>query len=332
MKKTHFIIGLIIFSLSIFSCKDNKKNEGDSKVVTAAYVPSGYYLPFLIVEHDQLLEKKGYTFKLKSFNSNSDMINNFVNGNLDVTAQSALTMLPIEGNYPDIFKFIYGQYNYSYSFVVKKDSDIKSIKDLKGKKIGTWTSPTAINCIKICMREEGIVKEEDYTIKTYGATSVSENLLNDNVDAVFLFDVPCAYLVEENGCRYLKKSAMSEMIEIPVDVVGSDEYKNSYEPLFNGGGFLHTRLISENPKKANIIREAFHEAINIINTEPLRVQKILADKIGQSENAANKAVYDKFHIPNKDMMFKLANETEKILFKHKLLKKHIDVENLFWIK
>ena len=68
--------------------------------------------------------------------------------------------------------------------------------------------------------------------------------------------------------------------------------------VFNGGGFLNPKLISTNPQKAYAIKQAFIEAIQIINTKPKRAYQILSKKLNSSDSIAFNAVYDKFHIPD----------------------------------
>lgn len=47
-----FCVTLSLLSVSLTSCTQEPESRG---VVRAAYVPAGYYLPFLIVDHEGLL-------------------------------------------------------------------------------------------------------------------------------------------------------------------------------------------------------------------------------------------------------------------------------------
>jgi ABC-type nitrate/sulfonate/bicarbonate transport system substrate-binding protein len=174
---------LIIISSCVLS--NGCKRPQDSRTVRAAYVPAGYYLPFLIVESDGLLEKRGYSMKLQSFGDNAEMISLFINGHLDVTAQSCFTMFPIETQHPGLFKFIYGQYTNSYYFMVPTSSKYLSLGHLKGAKIGTWKSPTAENYIKLILRGANLEVKRDYDIQRFDATDLAPALENGVVPVIW---------------------------------------------------------------------------------------------------------------------------------------------------
>lgn len=324
MKYTIMIVIYLVIIFILIGCADNKTN--DSKVVSAAYVPAGYYLPFLIVEHDNLLHKRGYSMELKRYENNSIMISNFLNGNLDVTAQSSLTMFPVEAENPGYFKFIYGQYNMSYSFIVEEDSGINKLTDLKDKVIGTWTSPTADACIRIVLSKYNLEPEE-YEIRPFGASLVASQLQNNNVNAVFLFDAFAEALVQSGPYKYLSKSSMKDVIKVSIS-----KNKKKIVQVFNGGAFINTRLIQENPRKALAIRDALIEAVLIINKEPERVKKILAEKLNISDSAALSAAYDLFHIPDNHTI-ESARHTVNLIQQEMLMPKESDVQvdRLFWI-
>jgi ABC-type nitrate/sulfonate/bicarbonate transport system substrate-binding protein len=122
---------------------DNGSAGEQKPVVRMGVVPAAYYLPVFVVQERGLLRKRGYTSKVEIFAKNTDMMDAFLEGNLEFTAQSSGTMFPLESRHPNRFRFIYGQNNKSYSFIVPTNSEIKSLKDLKGKRVVTWPSPTA---------------------------------------------------------------------------------------------------------------------------------------------------------------------------------------------
>ena len=310
---------LLIILVFIHSCK--RSNNIQDRVVTAAYVPAGYYLPFLVVESDGLLEKRGYSIELKRFNDNAHMINAFLNGHLDVTAQSAMTMFPVEQRHPGLFKFICGQYLNSYYFVVPDNSSMKTLYDLKGQTIGVWKSPTAEAYVKLLLGKIGLYEKKDYNLQRFGAAEIAAALDNNSVNVIFGFDVPIAKLVASGRFRYLRPDIMVNLL--PKDKV------------FNGGAFINTRLISKNPKKAKAIRDALFEAIEKIRTDKNHVNKILAAKLGVSIEVASKAYLDEFTWPNAQLMnsaqatFNLLKEYDGLLKMG--LADELDARTLFWL-
>lgn len=292
----------------------------DRDVVYAAYVPAAYFLPLLVVERDALLEKRGYSIQIKSYESNTEMVSLFLNGHLDVAAQSAFTMFPVENEHPGMFKFIYGQYCKSYAFVVPTTSTIKSLGDLKNKTIGIWQSPTAEAYVKLLLQKRGLIytrDEQQFTLKPYPASSLAAQLQNKTVDAMFGFDLPNASLVSTGKFRYLEPDAVASLIE-------------GAKAPFNGGGFVSTRLIASNPKKAKAIKEALFEALETIRTKPEHVTAILSAKLKFTDNIARTARLDEFTWPNGELI--LAGEkTAAALQQAGVLLQAVDVRGMFWL-
>ena len=309
-------LGLMAFLyfISYIFTNSNVKNN----VVKAAYVPAGYYLPFLIVEKEGLLEKRGYSFQLTKLEKNTHMISNFINGKLDVTAQSAFTMFPVEERHPGNFKFIYGQNNQSYFFLTK-NKKIRKLSDFRHKNltIGTWTSPTAVAFIKILLQKEGLEFEKDYNIRQYGAYELASKLDNGTSEVIFAFDMPAVNLVENKGAHYIDKNIIKSL--------GGNDGK-----IFNGGGFIHSKLILNDPQKAQAIKEAFNEALHIINHKKELSSKILSNSLSlQKEMIFNN--YDKldsFYIPNKSTL-EIEQSLIKLLLDNNLMNKKIDVKHMF---
>jgi taurine transport system substrate-binding protein len=286
-----------------------------SLTVKAAYVPAGYYLPFLVVESEGLLTKRGYALELTSFQDNAQMVSLLLNDQLDVTAQSCLTMFPVEADNPGLVKYVYGQYLQSYYFVTKEGSGINDLAGIKGKKIGTWKSPTAEKFIRMCLDVEGLKYDDDYTIEKYNANQWPEMLENDVVPVVFGFDSGVAMLLSRGGYKVIAPKALEHLLP------GAR--------IFNGGGFIRTKLISRDPAKAEAIRDALLEAIEIIRTKPDRVASVVEKKLGMPPNSETLVAFDEYETPNENM-YLAADQTMKLLERNGFIKKEVQVRDLFW--
>lgn len=290
-------------------------SSGDENVVRAAFVPAAYYLPFLVVENDGLLEKRGYGLQLQRYNDNAEMISAFLNDNLDVTAQGANTMFPVEMENPGRYKFVYGQYVRSYFYVVPDSLAYNNLADLAGDTIVTWRSPTAEVFIKLTMRRQGIA-DSVYHISRVGATEWAPALENGVATTVFGFDVPVAGLLAQPEFRVLQPDAVENLF--------------LEEPEFNGGAFIRTKLIVEDPAKARAIREALFEALETIRSEPDRVRSILANRLGAAPEVVAEAALDRFAWPNQQMIDH-AQRMWQELGEQGFLQGETDIQNLFWL-
>lgn len=227
--------------------------------ITIGYVPAAYYLPIFVLKDQRLLERLGYEVDVKEYQRNTDMINDFTAGRLDMTAQSSLTMFPLEARFPDRFKFVYGQNNRSYAFVVPKDSPIRSLKDLEGKTIATWSSPTAQAAIQLTLRP--IIHDQNrIIIQRVGFADLVALLREKKVDAVFSTDVYVAEAIREGIGRYLVQ------YPLPTYVV---------DPFFSGGGIISPSLVAREPQVAADIQAACDEAIAFIERSPAEARRLI---------------------------------------------------------
>ena len=290
-------------------------DQADRESVIAAFVPAGYYLPFQIIQEEGLLEKRGYRLALKRYNDNSHMISLFINGHLDVTAQSALTMFPIENEHPGRFTFVTGQYANSYYFLTASESDIDSLKNVNGKRIGTWKSPTAEAFIRLAMRNRGI-RDDAYEIVRYGATEWAPAIENGLVPIVFGFDLPLARLVNSSRFRYVDEQALDDLLD--------------GQPLFNGGAFISRDLRRRDPKKASAIRSALFEAIELADTRPGVRYRVLAKALGASREDAARARLDRFAKPDRAMVSSAQATLDFMVAEG--LAESFDVSDMFWLQ
>jgi ABC-type nitrate/sulfonate/bicarbonate transport system substrate-binding protein len=292
-----------------------KKNTDSDFIVRAAYVPAGYYLPFLVMESEGLLEKRGYALRLTKFMDNAEMVSLLLNDQLDITAQSSITIFPIEADNPGLIKFIYGQYLHSYYFVVNSRSQIKTLSDLRNMKfkIGTWKSPTADTLIRLVFNRAGF-NENDYEIKKYNATDWPAMLENGLVDIAFGFDTGVARLIENGAYRVVEKDALRNLLE---------------GELFNGGGFIRSKLLTTNPQKAEIIRQALYEAIKIIKENPERIRAIVIEKLKAPERITDLVSFDDFQYLNENL-YDAAEKTYSMLKNSGILMSKINIRAMFW--
>ena len=282
----------------------------EEKTVRAAFVPAGYYLPFLVAKDQRLFEEQGYRLELTRYNDNTQMISQFVNGHLDVAAQSAFTMFPTASRHPGVLRFVYGQYARSYAFVVPAESRYVRLHDLSGATIGTWKSPTAEAFIRILLRQRGLSEGDDYTIQRFGATEWAPALQNAVVPVVFGFDAPMAALVASGEFRYLEPEAVPALLDSGV---------------FNGGGFIASKLDETDPAKAAVIRSVLAEAVRIINDEPARARRILARSLGVSQSVAESTMLDDF-TPLDSAALTSARQTLQLLTESGIVTSAVDLD------
>jgi len=292
--------------------KDQKRESQTGEKIKVGVVPSAYYLPIFVAKEKGFFEQNGFNAEVVIFNNNSDMLNAFLRGDVDTTAQSGGSLFPLEATSPGKFKFIYGQNNLSYSFVVRNDSSIKSLNDLKGKRIGTWPSPTARVFVKLVLKKYFDPREVE--IVPLDFKLLNQALEQKQVDAVFNTDIFTETGIQNGISKYLVKYPMR------------DEVIN---PTFNGGGIVSSELIKSNPQKAERIKKSFEQAIEYIRQNPEEARKIILKFVSVDEKIALTAPLDDYLKVNEINIDK-AQELADILYGEKLMDKAIKFSDLIY--
>src|SRR6185503_13270392 len=125
-----------------------------------------------------------------------------------------------EQNSPGTFKFLFitlmekGRTN--DGIIVRKDSVIKSINELKGKKIACPPGATSVVLLKLIFADVGIDIQRDINIQELEPKDQLQALAANQVDAVFAIE-PVITLGEEKGIsRFLEKESMENHIMNPI--------------------------------------------------------------------------------------------------------------------
>ena len=105
---------------------------------------------------------------------------------------------------------------YSEAFLVRKDAGIKSVADLKGKRIGTAPSGSTIEtALRVMLKKNGLVAKRDFTLVETHGLSMSV-LLEDNKIDIGAVTMP---LVEQ-----MLASGKYEVLFRAKDAVGPSQY------------------------------------------------------------------------------------------------------------
>ena len=323
MRRTSFrkvacaaLAALTVTLTAFTSCTDGRKpsTTGAPKVVKMGAVPSAFYLPIFVVQEQGLLKKRGYDSTVEVFNANTNMMDAFIAGNVDLAAQSSGTMFPLELKHPGLFKFVYGQNANSYSFIVKSNSPNNSLRDLNGKKIATWNSPTAKLTIELCLKP--FFDPSNVEIRQVDFKLLNQVLENGEVDAVFGPDVFPTQGVRSGKARYLESNPMPKYV---------------LNPFFNGGGFVNANLIKESPELAGAVKEAFDEAIEFINSHNEEARRLMVKYVPADEQDLLTTPLDQF-IPNEQVDMEKAQRVADIFSENGLMNRKVEISGLFYRK
>ena len=171
---------------------------------------------------------------------------------------------PIENGLP--IKFTTGLHTGCTKLLVPGDSDIKSITDLKGKKIGvpgladaaTVVSKRSLSAAGIGVTEQNM--EVEFSV--YSRNDLPQALENGAVDAIALGDPTASIAEEQYGLTAL------------IDTATDPEYKDEY----CCAAFVTSKLAAEKPAAAAAFTRAVQKASQWVQENPDETAKIIVDK------------------------------------------------------
>ena len=259
MKKIILILILTMcMAISLYGCEENKKKKVAKKPVNIEYVApqsqTGKKYDDKIESLQKLLSKElKAPVNIQRTTSDYKMIEDLASKKMDVAIMSPVTYTigRDKGTVDVLLKskdyLVDDKGNqtkklgdcYRSQIVVKKDSDIKKLKDLKGKKVGLQDADSAAGYIypladlqrehipKSALRVSQF-KDEDQALKT---------LLDGDIDAVATYDDARVELKKSKPNVYKDTRVIYTSDKIPNDTISvrvdlSDEWRNKIAKAF----------------------------------------------------------------------------------------------------
>ncbi len=138
---------------------------------------------------------------------------------MDIAATNWISAIKAAENGEDI-KVIAGMSNGGSALVVKKDSGIESIEDLKGKTIGYF--PESIEYVKLAneLKEKGIDIKKDVKFKEMDLESMIKELSGGNIDA-FCGEEPYVSIALEDGFGKVIDYKSDEIVSLNTAIIAT---------------------------------------------------------------------------------------------------------------
>lgn len=309
------IIALFTAILAINGCTNQaasqqKGDAADLKEIRVGIVPLPHYAHMWVAQKkgfiEEELQKVGFKLKWQPFGLGPMVSEAFASDQID---------MGVMGDFPAFIGRSAG-INYriasvasaapqALALVVKKDSDISKITDLKGKKVATTKGAYGQKLLTVLLEKNGLTMNDIQFIHMT-MDDLATALLRGDVEAGVMWD-PLLTRMEEAG-------------EIKIIADGTGVYE-AYAVLMASGDML-----DKNPEAVHAVLKAFQRGEEYLRQNPDECIKLLREdiKIPQSQllKIINKFNYDdtitdKFVADMKD--------TEEFMRRNDLLKTQVDV-------
>lgn len=191
------------------------------------------------------------------------MIAGRVHGSANGTASAALGLAEIIS--PNLFKIICSNpSNHKLvldQFVVPLDSPIKSISELKGKRVASGPGIQNVTLAKVILEKNGITNP-----------TVTELPIGQHVPALAAGQLDAVYTLEPTGTAGRLKG-LTRVLEN--GVISKYVLGNAEAPWFGGSASVTTAFLKERPAEAKKYIAAYAKAVDFVRKNPAEVRQHL---------------------------------------------------------
>jgi len=147
---------------------------------------------------------------------------------------------------------------------------LKTLKDLKGKKVGTYPGASSIALAKAIIHTQLDLKE--VTITELPPPTLISALAAGQIDAFFA--------PEPDGMTARAKGVGRDLVKEPLGLLGIKEG-------FAGAAYgFSTQFLNENPERAKKLKAAYYKAADLINKDKDAYRPLLVKYTGVTDEVA----------------------------------------------
>lgn len=321
MKKIIFVIAILVAVVVGFSFYQSNQEEEKqtADVVKIGYKKSVPSFPIFVGINEKFFDKQNIQIEPIVFESTNQMIEAIVRGDIDASAVGAVEpALAAEAVSPGNFKF-YGQVQWNKNnfldyVLVKKDSSISSIQELKGKKIGVSPGGASVVYTKLFLKN--FFNPDEVQIEQLDNKTLIQALGAGSVDAIIGNEPLGTIAIQQGVAKVLLERPYTDNVP--------------YMPEITGVGLLSKKFIEQQPNVAERFTEAMKKSFEYGNTNPNKVKVILPSCCGVSEEVSllipHLGLYSDSKSINKEILQKFAD----FLFEQKIIDTKVDTGSLVY--
>ena len=261
--KLHYIIYALFLVITFVSCinKSTKKSNNDS-ILNIGVMSSMDYFPLAVAQDNGFFEKYGVNVTIHKFYSANERDAAFQSGNLHGTILD-YTGAAIQRSGGIKLKVL-SQCDGTFVLIAGKDSEIKSIEDLEGKRLAVSRNTVIDFCTDLVLQKANIPLEDVVRVEINKIPLRLEMLRNGKIDATMLPD-PFATIALQDG-----NGSIIDIREMDVHITGIA---------------FHENVIEQKGEAIRSFYRAYNEAVALINSLPTtHFNSLLIYDIGFSED------------------------------------------------
>ena len=316
MKKKWLVVLILLFLATILF-PNHSMAQDEVKIGYSSIVMS---LPTFVALEKGYFQEQGLKVVNTPFESGTLIVDALVAGRIDVFAGSSVIGLwMVEQNLPGTFKIfvVYaplGQKDVTFVLMVAKDSPLKEVKDLKGKRVATFPGIASLALAKAALRPY-FDPDKEVTLIEIPPGNIVQALAAGQIDAYFAPE-PVGMMAEAKGVgRHLVKHPLKAL---------------NLQNRWPGGVFaFNSKFLKEKPVLAKKAKAALYKGIDFIHTNEGEARKLLIKYANLPEPFAMKIPWEPW-IKVEEYNKSWGQPYFEVLKKEGLFKKHIDTSQLYY--
>ena len=316
-KNTFLIIGIVILISVVVGILASFKPKRTSKSVKFGYLPISGSVALFTAKEKGFFSKNGVAVELIKFESSNSLIEALISGKIDVeTGTSSFVIAQLGSKMPNAFKIFlvnsYDEKNYTTSIIVNSKSNIYSIKDLKGKKIGCFPGITNKTLIRLFLEKNGAYSKDTQIIEIAAGLQLS-SLYGGAVDALSTYEPYGTIGVVSEKARMIVKAPIEREI---------------LNPWVAGTTSFNSNFLNKYPTEAKAIKESMFEAIAVMNTNPKEAKLTISSYTPIKDKKILSLIPLPRTLKTIEISIKDFMNVIDLFYREKLLEKKVDVKKI----
>jgi ABC-type nitrate/sulfonate/bicarbonate transport system substrate-binding protein len=287
--------------------------------VKIGYLPLTISLPTFVAAEKGLFQQEGLKVELVPFESGTMIMDALMTGRIDANCSSAITgfWFAAQGA-PDRFKIflVYGwtsRKSRTFVAIVKKDSPLKDLKDLKGKRVGTYPGATSVALARAIIRTQ--VDPEGIVFQEIPPSILISALAAGQIDAFFA--------PEPTGMIAISQGIGRHLVEEPMGLLGLER------GIATAGFGFSSQFLKENPGLAKKVKGIYYKAVDLIDKDITAFRPLLAKYLGLPDWVAMNVPLTKW-MKVETLDKEATQQYFDLFYKEGAYKKRVDTSKLYY--
>ncbi len=317
MKRT-WLLALALVLLIIILPVNRSAAQDEVRI---GYLPFVLALPTFVALEKGYFQEQGLKVTPTLFESGTIITDALITGRVDVQTGSAIIASWLaEQNMPGTYKIfiMYGNrevlQDNTMALMVAKESPIKGIADLKGKRMGTFPGIASIALAKAVLRNS-FDPNKEITLIEVPPGNIVQALAAGQIDAYFAPE-PFGMIAEAKGvARRLIKNPLL-LLNLKTGIPGAPFSFNS-------------KFVKEKPLVAKKVKAAYYKGVDFINSHETEARKFLPKYTNLPEPFAMKIPWEHW-VKVEEYNKTWGQPYFELLKREGLFQKQVDTSKLFY--